>query len=52
VKFPTIEVHISNPARRGTHSDVATATQGGVAGFGIVGYDLALHGLKEITAKK
>jgi len=29
VKFPTIEVHISNPARRGTHSDVATASQAG-----------------------
>jgi 3-dehydroquinate dehydratase-2 len=51
VKFPTIEVHISNPARRGTHSDVATASQGAVAGFGIVGYDLALRGLKEILAK-
>ena len=48
VKFPTIEVHISNPARRGTHSDVATAAQGGIAGFGIVGYDLALRGLKEM----
>jgi 3-dehydroquinate dehydratase-2 len=51
VKFPTIEVHISNPARRGTHSDVATAAQGGITGFGIVGYDLALRGLKEILKK-
>jgi 3-dehydroquinate dehydratase-2 len=51
VKFPTIEVHISNPARRGTHSDVATASQGTIAGFGIAGYDLALRGLKEILAK-
>jgi 3-dehydroquinate dehydratase II len=51
VKFPTIEVHISNPARRGTHSDIATASQGAIAGFGIAGYDLALRGLKEILAK-
>ena len=51
VGFPTIEVHISNPARRGTHSDVATATRGCIAGFGIVGYDLALRGLKELLAK-
>jgi len=52
VKFPTIEVHISNPARRGTHSDVATTSQGGITGFGITGYDLALRGLKELLAKK
>src|SRR5262245_5880035 len=51
VRFPTIEVHMSNPARRGTHSDVATAAQGGITGFGIVGYDLALRGLKELVAK-
>ena len=51
VKFPTIEVHISNPARRGTHSDVATASHGGITGFGIVGYDLALRGLKETLSK-
>ena len=51
VKFPTIEVHISNPARRGTHSDIATASLGCIAGFGIVGYDLALRGLKEILTK-
>ena len=51
VKFPTIEVHISNPARRGTHSDVLAASHGGIAGFGIVGYDLALRGLKAILTK-
>ena len=39
------------PARRGTHSDVATATRGCIAGFGIAGYDLALRGLKELLAK-
>ena len=48
VKFPTIEVHISNPARRGLNSDVATASLGAVAGFGITGYELAFRGLKSV----
>ena len=47
VGFPTIEVHISNPARRGTHSDVATSCLGTMAGFGIAGYALALRGLRD-----
>ena len=45
VGFPTIEVHISNPARRGTMSEVATACAGTVTGFGVAGYALALRGL-------
>ncbi len=49
VKFPTIEVHISNPARRGLPSDIAPTTLGAIAGFGITGYDLALRGLKAIV---
>jgi 3-dehydroquinate dehydratase-2 len=52
VKFPAIEVHISNPARRGLHSDVATASLGAVAGFGIAGYDLALRGLLQVLARR
>ena len=51
VKFPTIELHVSNPARRGTVSDIARATRGGIAGCGIFGYYLALRGLKELAAK-
>jgi 3-dehydroquinate dehydratase-2 len=47
VKFPTIEVHISNPVRRGPVSETATVSQGMVTGFGIAGYYLALRGLKE-----
>ena len=35
VKFPTIEVHISNPVRRGPVSDTATVSQGMVTGFGV-----------------
>ena len=51
VRFPMVEVHISNPARRGTHSDIATATQCCIAGFGIEGYKLALSGLKAMIGK-
>ena len=48
VKFPTIEVHVSNPARRGGTSDVARVTRGSIAGFGVFGYYLALKALKEM----
>ncbi|MFZ0017526.1 MAG: type II 3-dehydroquinate dehydratase [Acetobacteraceae bacterium] len=51
VKFPTIEMHMSNPVRRGPVSETATVSQGMVTGFGIVGYYLGLRGLKE-TLKK
>jgi 3-dehydroquinate dehydratase II len=51
VKFSTIELHMSNPVRRGPVSETATVSQGMVTGFGIVGYHLALRGLKE-TLKK
>ena len=44
---PKIEVHISNPARRGAVSEVATSCLGTVSGFGIAGYALALRGLKD-----
>ena len=47
VGYPTIEVHISNPARRGAASDVATSCLGTVTGFGVAGYALALRGLKD-----
>jgi 3-dehydroquinate dehydratase-2 len=51
VKFPTIEVHISNPVRRGPVSDTATVSRGMVTGFGVEGYYLALRGLRSIVAK-
>jgi 3-dehydroquinate dehydratase II len=47
VGFPTIEVHISNPARRGNASDVSAGCIGTVTGFGIAGYALALRGLRD-----
>lgn len=52
VKFPSIEVHISNPALRGRISDVGRHTRGVITGFGIYGYYLALRGLIEVTKAK
>ena len=49
VKYPTIEVHISNPARRGATSDIARACRGSLAGFGIRGYELAMQALIDIA---
>jgi 3-dehydroquinate dehydratase II len=48
VGFPTIEVHVSNPARRGVVSDIAKACRGALAGFGVYGYYMALQGLQEL----
>jgi len=47
VSFPVIEVHISNPVRRGPVSDTAQVSQGMVTGFGVLGYYLALRGLRD-----
>lgn len=52
VKLPTIEVHISNPVRRGPASDTLAVSQGSVTGFGVAGYYLALRGLRDMVAKK
>ncbi len=52
VKFPTVEIHISNPVRRGPVSDTAQVSQGMVTGFGIAGYHLALHGLRDMLAAR
>ncbi|MSO90427.1 MAG: type II 3-dehydroquinate dehydratase [Acetobacteraceae bacterium] len=47
VNFPTIEVHMSNPAKRGTNSEILAASLGGISGFGIAGYALGLRGLRD-----
>ena len=47
VRFPTIEVHISNPIRRGPASETARVSHGVVAGFGLPGYFLALRGVRK-----
>jgi 3-dehydroquinate dehydratase-2 len=49
VRFPTIEVHISNPVRRGPVSDTAAVSLGMVTGFGVEGYHLALRGLRDMA---
>lgn len=52
VRFPVIELHISNPARRGRVSEVATTSRGVVTGFGIFGYWVAMRGLLDILGAK
>ena len=52
VRFPTIEVHISNPVRRGPVSETARVSQGMVTGFGLAGYYLALRGARDMLATK
>jgi 3-dehydroquinate dehydratase II len=52
VRFPVIELHISNPIRRGPASDTARVSQSIVAGFGIAGYGLALRGIRDMLATK
>jgi 3-dehydroquinate dehydratase-2 len=52
VRFPTIELHISNPARRGRESEISRVSRGVVTGFGIFGYYLALRGIKDVLAGK
>ena len=52
VKFPTTEVHISNPIRRGPASQTAAVSQSVVAGFGVAGYALALRGIRDQLAEK
>jgi 3-dehydroquinate dehydratase-2 len=47
VTFPVIEVHISNPVRRGPVSDTAQVSLGMVTGFGVLGYYLAMRGLRD-----
>ena len=50
-RFPTIEMHISNPMRRGPASDTVAVSRGIVGGFGVAGYYLALRGLRDMLAK-
>ncbi len=52
VRFPTIELHISNPARRGRDSEIARVSRGVVTGCGIFGYSLAMRGILDIIAAK
>jgi 3-dehydroquinate dehydratase-2 len=52
VRFPTIELHISNPAQRGRISEIARVSRGTVNGFGVFGYYITLRGIAELVAVK
>ena len=52
VKFPTIELHISNPARRGRESEIARVVRAVITGCGIFGYSLAMRGILDMLASK
>lgn len=51
ISVPVIEVHISNPAAREAfrhQSYIAMAARGSIAGFGVLGYMLALEAALEM----
>ena len=48
ISGPTVEVHVSNPARRGAVSEIARVTRCAIAGYGVFGYYLALRGVAEL----
>jgi 3-dehydroquinate dehydratase II len=53
VRFPVIEVHVSNPVARGLVSSTLPACRGSVTGFGPFSYSLALAAAKQlVTAKR
>jgi len=52
VRFPVIEVHVSNPVSRGLNSTILPACKGSVTGFGPFGYYLALAAAKELVARR
>jgi 3-dehydroquinate dehydratase-2 len=47
VRFPVLEVHVSNPVARGLVSNILAVCKGSVTGFGALSYKLALAALKE-----
>ena len=52
VGFPTVELHVSNPAKRGVVSDIGRAARCVIAGFGVFGYFLALRGIADLKRAK
>ncbi len=48
MKFPVIEVHLSNPTARGATSVMQPVCKASVYGFGIDGYRMALTGMKTL----
>ena len=52
VEFPTLEVHISNPAARGRVSQIAPSCKGTVTGFGLFGYYIAMKAIIDMNDQK
>lgn len=52
ISAPTVEIHVSNPARRGGVSETARSTRCAIAGYGVFGYYLALRGVVELLKAK
>lgn len=52
VRFPTIELHMSNPARRGRESEIARVARAVVTGCGIFGYNVAMRGILDMLGNK
>jgi 3-dehydroquinate dehydratase-2 len=50
VRFPVIEVHVSNPVARGVASTILPMCKGSVTGFGPLGYKFALAAVKELLS--
>lgn len=54
IPAPVIEVHISNPAARESfrhHSYLSPVCAGVISGFGLVSYELAVHGIRALQMK-
>ncbi len=51
VRFPVIEVHVSNPVARGITSTTLPKCRGSVTGFGPFSYSLALMAAKHIATQ-
>jgi 3-dehydroquinate dehydratase-2 len=51
MKFPVVEVHLSNPTVRGATSVMQPVCKASVYGFGIESYRYALAGLKTLLKK-
>ena len=49
VEFPTLEVHISNPAARGNISEISPVCKCLITGFRLYGYFIGLKAIKELT---
>ena len=49
VRFPTVEIRLSNPAARGDASQIAPVCRGVIMGCGVFGYRLALQGAMQLV---